>query len=306
MKSILSSSLLSLLFFLISIPAANAAGSLLRVTCSGDDIGAEITINDKYKGECPLDIQMQEGSYKLRVEKNDATYDRDYEQNIRMGDGVVKKIEVVLSKRLNAAGQRQEDERQRQQAAKEQAIINGIEMVSIPGRNFEMGKFEVTQGQWKAVMGSTPSNFKNCGDACPVEMVSWNDVQEFLQKLNAKTGKQYRLPTEAEWQYACYGGSQTEYCGGNDLNTVGWYDKNSGNATHPVGQKQANGYGLYDMSGNVWELMENCDDNSCVGRALRGGSWGHYVGDARAASRGGSRPAYRHNSYGFRVARTLP
>lgn len=110
MKSILSSSLHSLLFLLISIPAANAAGSLLRVTCSGDDVGAEISINGKYKGECPLDIQIPEGSYKLRLEKHDATYDHLFEQNIRIGDGVVKKVEAVLSKRLNASGQRLEDE----------------------------------------------------------------------------------------------------------------------------------------------------------------------------------------------------
>ncbi len=88
---------------------------------------------------------------------------------------------------------------------------------------FAIGKTEVTQGQWKAVMGSNPSNFANCGDDCPVEKVSWDDAKQFIQKLNSKTGKQYRLPSEAEWEYACRAGSQTEYCGGDNVDSVAWY-----------------------------------------------------------------------------------
>ena len=181
-------------------------------------------------------------------------------------------------------------------------------MVRIPGRNYELGKYEVTQKEWREVMGSNPPELKftSCGDTCPVENVSWNDIQEFLQKLNAKTGKQYRLPTEAEWEYACYGGSQTEYCGSNDINAVAWYDSNSNQTTHPVGQKQANGYGLYDMSGNVWEWMENKYDNEHDGRALRGGSWGYGPRYVRAADRNGNDPSNRFNYIGFRLARTLP
>jgi len=181
------------------------------------------------------------------------------------------------------------------------------QMVSIPGKNYELGKYLVTQGQWKAVMGNNPSYFSNCGDTCPVERVSWNDAQEFIQKLNTKTGKQYRLPTEAEWEYACYGRSKTEYCGGNAPDAVAWYDKNSGSTTHPVGQKQANGYGLYDMSGNVWEWMQDCYDSSCGQRVLRGGSWYGIVKYLRAARRFYSyNPVIREGDVGFRVARTLP
>ncbi len=122
-------------------------------------------------------------------------------------------------------------------------------MVRIQGKKYEIGKYVVTQSEWKAVMGSNPSHNNKCGDNCPVEGVSWNDAQEYIQKLNANTGRQYRLPTEDEWEYACYGGSKTTYCGGNDLNVVGWADGNSfWGSTHPVGQKQANGYGLYDMT----------------------------------------------------------
>jgi len=180
------------------------------------------------------------------------------------------------------------------------------QMVSIPGKNYELGKYLVTQGQWKAVMGNNPSNFSNCGDACPVEQVSWNDAQEFIQKLNAKTGKQYRLPNEAEWEYACYGGNKTEYCGGNDLEAVAWFDGNSNHQTHPVGQKQANGYGLYDMSGNVWEWMQNRYNAEHDTRALRGGSWYFNPINLRAAYRFDFNRAYRNLYFGFRLVRTLP
>jgi formylglycine-generating enzyme required for sulfatase activity len=181
---------------------------------------------------------------------------------------------------------------------------NPVRMVSVQA--FEIGKYAVTQKEWRDVMGNNPSKFTSCGDNCPVEQVSWDDIQIFLQKLNAKTGRQYRLPNETEWEYACYGGSTSEYCGSNDINAVAWYNENSNSTTHPVGQKQANGYGLYDMSGNVWQWMENCYSSSCSGRALRGGSWNYGLPDVRAALRYFNVPAKRSGSGGFRVARTLP
>ena len=186
------------------------------------------------------------------------------------------------------------------------AELAGPAMVRIPGKNYEIGKYEVTQGEWKAVMGNNPSYFKNCGDNCPVEQVSWNDVKEFIQKLNQKTGKQYRLPTEAEWEYACYGGSQTEYCGGDDLSAVAWNGGrfgggNSNEQTHPAGQKQSNGYGLYDMSGNVWEWVEDCYDGDCAKRVLRGGSWVNGPWNTRVAARNGDVPVWRNYYFGFRL-----
>jgi formylglycine-generating enzyme required for sulfatase activity len=193
-----------------------------------------------------------------------------------------------------------------QQAKAARVTAIGSNMIRIPGKNYEMGKYEVTQGEWRAVMGNNPSHFIICGDACPVERVSWNDAQEFIEKLNNETGKQYRLPTEAEWEYACYGGSKTEYCGGNDVDSVAWYDKNSGDKTYPAGQKQANGYGLYDMSGNVWEWQSDCYDGDCAVRVLRGGSWNSGPLGARAAIRDGVEPAIRHFIIGFRLARMLP
>ena len=132
-------------------------------------------------------------------------------------------------------------------------------------RGFWLGKYEVTQAQWESVMGSNPSRFKNCGGNCPVERVSWNDVQEFIGKLNRRLGgRPYRLPTEAEWEYAARGGTTADtYAGdltnprGNDpvLNRIAWYRENSGRRTHPVGRKAPNGWGLHDMLGNVWEWV---------------------------------------------------
>ena len=119
---------------------------------------------------------------------------------------------------------------------------------------FAIAKYEVTQALWKQVMGNNPSRFK--GDDLPVENVTWDDVQVFLQRLNAQTGKNYRLPTEAEWEYAARGGQQsrqTQFAGGFELETVAWCTANSENTTHAVGTKQPNELGLYDMSGNVWE-----------------------------------------------------
>ncbi|MBA4348368.1 MAG: hypothetical protein C0415_00040 [Thermodesulfovibrio sp.] len=159
--------------------------------------------------------------------------------------------------------------------------------------DFYIGKYEVTQGQWKAIMGDNPSRFEDCGDNCPVESVSWDDVQEFINKLNQKTEKNYRLPTEAEWEYAARSGGKNEKWAGtsnqSELGEYAWYRENSGDKTHPVGQKKPpNGLGIYDMSGNVWEWVSDWFDvnyyknspkdnpkgpSSGSYKALRGGSW---------------------------------
>jgi len=207
--------------------------------------------------------------------------------------------------------------------------ITGMEFVSVPAGcfnpdsgnkqvcldAFHIGRFEVTQGQYKRIIGSNPSHFSSCGDDCPVENVSWNDAQQFLQKLNAQTGQKYRLPTEAEWHYACTGGGKNEeYCGGNNVDAVAWYDKNSGSKTHKVGTKQPNGLGIYDMSGNVWEWVSDWyGDSYPTGnsnptgassgefRVLRGGSWGGEPENVRASLRFRYRPGSRSSSIGFRL-----
>jgi formylglycine-generating enzyme required for sulfatase activity len=190
--------------------------------------------------------------------------------------------------------------------------------------DYYIGKYEVTQKQWLEIMGSNPSYFKNC-DNCPVEHVSWNDVQEFIKKLNQKTEQNYRLPREAEWEYAAKGGietihesSQTKYAGSNNIGDVAWYTSNSGNETHKVGTKQANELGIYDMSGNVWEwcsdwygsdYYKNSPRNDPQGpssgtcRVLRGGSWYDLAGNCRVANRGGSSPGLTSFNDGFRLAR---
>lgn len=186
---------------------------------------------------------------------------------------------------------------------------------------FQIGKYEVTQGEWRAVMGSNPSGFDKCGNNCPVEQVSWEDVQLFIQKLNAKTSGGYRLPSSAEWEYACRAGFKTRFCGGNNASLVGWYDDNSGDTTHRVGGKQANDFGLYDMSGNVREWVEDCCcsknykgapkrgiawTTGCTDsdhRTTRGGDWYMTARFTRAASFLGNKPSTTYSSIGFRLAR---
>ena len=185
---------------------------------------------------------------------------------------------------------------------------------------FEISKYEVTQELWEVVMGENPSRFEGCAQ-CPVENVSWDDVQKFLKNLNL-TDEQYRLPTEAEWEYAARGGQQSQnykYAGSDNLGTVAWYAGNSGDKTHPVGQKQPNELGLYDMSGNALEWAQdwygrdyyssspNVDPqgpSTGVARVARGGSWHYFARECRAAYRAGSFAWLSHHYFGFRLART--
>ncbi len=181
-------------------------------------------------------------------------------------------------------------------------------------KNFYLGKYEVTQGQWKAVMGNNPSHFSGCDDNCPVENVSWEDAQEFIKRLNGKGEGTYRLPTEAEWEYACRSGTTGAYSG--SLDEMGWYDKNSGDKTHPVGQKKANAFGLYDMHGNVWEWTADWYESYSSGsvtdptgassgsdRVLRGGSYSWDDISLRSANRTFVSPSHRNDDWGFRVVR---
>ncbi|MBF0417521.1 MAG: formylglycine-generating enzyme family protein [Magnetococcales bacterium] len=188
---------------------------------------------------------------------------------------------------------------------------------------FWMGQKEVTQGQWRAIMGHNPSRFAVCGDECPVEQVSWNDIQGFLAKLNQGGGQcRFRLPTEAEWEYACRSGGKPErYCGGDGSWSLGWVKRNSDGTTHPVGQKLANGLGLHDMSGNVWEWTADWyDPNGYAGagsenpsgsqkgekKVIRGGSWHYYADKQRSTARHALDPEFRHGNVGVRLVRQCP
>jgi formylglycine-generating enzyme required for sulfatase activity len=189
--------------------------------------------------------------------------------------------------------------------------------------DFSIGKYEVTQKQWKSIMGSNPSDFSSCGETCPVEMVSWNDIEEFIQKLNSATGKSYRLPTEAEWEYAARsGGKKEKYAGTSsdpDLINYAWYSSNSDDETHPAGRKKPNGLGIYDMSGNVYEwchdwfsshYYKNRPANDPQGpssgdkRVFRGGSWLNEPMLLRASDRNDEDPSVSHHRIGFRLVRT--
>jgi len=260
-------------------------------------------------------------------------------------------------------GQRQEQEREtpykpevsesRQSAASDKTFTTslGMKFVKIPSGSFMMGSpsgepgrdsdetqhrvsisnsfymqtTEVTQGQWKAVMGSNPSKFSDCGNECPVEQVSWDDVQEFIKSLNRKGDGTYRLPTEAEWEYAARGGTTTPFSFGSCLSTSqANYDGNNplegcSKGTYrqkpvPVGSFSSNAYGLYDMHGNVYEWVQDwkgdypsgsvtdpTGPSSGSNRVLRGGSWDYYARHCRSAHRGWSTPGDRDDALGFRL-----
>ena len=239
---------------------------------------------------------------------------------------------------------KQEEERLRKKKEEpkklaEQGNSIGMKFTLIPAGEFEMGSVEyawekpvhvkinkpfylgtypVTQREWKAVMGDNPSRFK--GDDLPVEWVLWDDVQEFIRKLNENEGTdKYRLPSEAEWEYACRAGTTTRYSFGDSESKLGdyaWYRENSGSKTHPVGKKKPNSYGLYDMHGNVWEWTQDRWHSDCDGaptdgsawergdganRVIRGGSWGSSAEHCRSSDRGTYHPGDRPYVMGFRL-----
>ena len=218
-------------------------------------------------------------------------------------------------------------------------IVQGIEMVYIPPgefmmgspdnypderpvhkvritRGFWIGKTEVTQGQWRSVMGSNPSGFQE-GDDYPVERVSWNDTQAFIQNLSRLTGRSFRLPTEADWEYACRAGTTGEFYG--NLDDIAWYYNNSDASSHPVGRKTPNAFGLYDMLGNVWEFVQDWYDEDYYGRSpvddppgpstgihriVRSGSWANGPHSNRSARRKFYLPTVAYTFIGFRLVMT--
>ncbi|MBR1465534.1 MAG: SUMF1/EgtB/PvdO family nonheme iron enzyme [Bacteroidaceae bacterium] len=183
--------------------------------------------------------------------------------------------------------------------------------------SFSIGQTEVTQELWEAVMGTNPSNWK--GLKLPVEKVSWNDCQTFITKLNSLTGQQFRLPTEAEWEYAARGGNKSKgytYSGSDTVDDVAWYSSNSGSKTHEVATKSPNELGIYDMSGNVWEWCQDWYGSSYYSssvinnptgpssgfyRVFRGGCWINDSGYCRVSYRYHYTPGHRNNGLGLRL-----
>jgi formylglycine-generating enzyme required for sulfatase activity len=225
--------------------------------------------------------------------------DRQAQHHVAMREG------VYLAQNTNSSGGQGGQKERRSDSPQHQVTIR---------EGFFMGKYEVTQAQWQAVMGHNPSDHK--GHDLPVEKVSWYDAQDFIQRLNAKNdGYTYRLPSEAEWEYTARAGTTGDYAG--ELDAMAWYASNSDFETHPVGLKHPNAFGLFDMHGNVWEWCQDNYHKSYVGapadgsawlsegeqkRVARGGSWGSVPNpDLRSAERNPQSPDLRYNSVGFRV-----
>jgi len=181
--------------------------------------------------------------------------------------------------------------------------------------DFYIGKYEVTQEQWRKIMGFNPSRLIKCGDDCPVEQVSWTEACDFINRLNNISGTRFRLPTEAEWEYACRSGGKEEiYCGGNDIDSLSWYNGNSEGKTHPVGGKLPNGLGIFDMSGNVWEWVydywgeypgtrqqDPVATKYNTNSVRRGGSWLYDANKSRAAWRSNGYTDDHALDIGFRL-----
>jgi formylglycine-generating enzyme required for sulfatase activity len=192
-------------------------------------------------------------------------------------------------------------------------------------QTFSIGRTEVTQGQWRSLMGSNPSHFKDCGESCPVEKINVQEAKEFLKRLSLKTKKRYRLPTEAEWEFACLAqGKHDKYCGIGDLNAIAWWAFNYGNSgkvTHPVAQLEPNAIGIFDMTGNVAEWVEDCDNSNYRGAPVDGTAWTTGNCGSRVVRGGGAywvdiglEGKYRHSTFsgtrdgfiGFRAVREIP
>ena len=299
---------------MLSLNEKLESGKIITVTT--DKEGDEIYVDGTFAGHSPLDVSMGYGRHTVKAIRNGKSVEKSFDVSENGGES-----SLLLKFSRNQT-----------------ITVNGVsfEMVYVEGGSFDMGsdteynekpvhsvtlsdyyigKCEVTQELWEAVMGSNPSYFK--GAQNPVERVSWYDCQNFIKKLNSLTGRTFRLPTEAEWEYAARGGKKSshyKYSGSDNIDDVAWYDDNSGDKTRPVGTKSPNELGIYDMSGNVYEW---CSDwwgyysagaqtnpqgpSSSSGRVLRGGTWDGYAGLCRVLSRYTDLPSYSYSSRGLRL-----
>ncbi len=255
--------------------------------------------NDTLNRWCENDLEM------LRYVYSNKSYDFFNAQNCRtlINQEIITNEDLVMK----IATEKELDD-VLERLGKLTVTVDGvaIEMILVKGYqggDFYIGKYPVTQIQWRAVMGNNPSKFK--GEDNPVEQVSWNDCQNFIKGLNQKTGRKFRMPKEAEWEYAARGGNKTHnytYSGSNSLDEVGWYESNSGKTTHPVGKKKPNELGIYDMSGNVWEWCEDLGLPPLPNRVHRGGSWDFFDSGCAVAGRCIDSPDYKGKGFGLRLA----
>ena len=320
---------------------------------NSNPMGANITINGKSYGDTPTsienllvgdyDVVLTKPGYASVSQRVTVSENASASVDVKMQKGEMKNSQIDESalsvSAINLTPNWSASVTPSQRAVLEKLIAN---MVRVEGGTFSMGatseqdndadndempahhvtlgdyyicRYEVTQKEWRAVMGNNQSY--NKGDNLPVEWVIWNDCLDFINKLNQLTGLKFRLPTEAEWEFAARGGKQSKgykYSGSDNIGDVAWYYENSGSKTHQVGTKEPNELGIYDMTGNVWEW---CGDwygsysssaqtnptgpSSGSGRVLRGGSWSSDARDCRVSDRSYYYPSYRNYVYGFRV-----
>ncbi len=260
---------------------------------------------------CPGSVAKEAQEW-LQKQKNKQSNSRSSGYNSEIETFQIKGVEFKMVKVAGGTFQMGATSEQGEDAYDNEKPVHSVTLF-----DYYIGQTEVTQELWEAVMGSNPSYFTG-DNRRPVENVSWNDCQEFIEKLNRLTGKNFRLPTEAEWEYAARGGNKSrgyKYSGSNNPDAVAWYDKNSGDKTHPVATKQANELGLYDMSGNVWEWCKDWyggyssnSQNNPIGasegsrRVARGGSCPTYARRVRVLRRDFNAPRYRNRYGGLRLA----
>ena len=260
---------------------------------------------------CPGSVAKEAQAW-LQKQKNKQSNSSSYDNNSEIETFTVHGVAFKMVRVVGGTFQMGATSEQGSDADSDETPVHSVTL-----SDYYIGQTEVTQELWEAVMGSNPSYFKGDNQR-PVENVSWNDCQEFIEKLNRLTGKNFRLPTEAEWEYAARGGNKSrgyKYSGSNNPDAVAWYDDNSGSKTHPVATKQSNELGLYDMSGNVYEWCQdwyggyksNSQTNptgasKCSHCVLRGGSWNYLAWSVRVSYRYNYTPDYRCYNNGLRLA----
>ena len=277
---------------MLSLNEKLESGKIITVTT--DKEGDEIYVDGTFAGHSPLDVSMGYGTHTVKAIRNGKSVEKSFDVRENGGESSLLlkfsrnqtiTVKGVSFEMVYVEGGSFDMGATSEQGSDAESDEKPVHRVTLS--DYYIGKCEVTQELWEAVMGSNPSNFR--GAQNPVESVSWNDCQNFIKKLNSLTGRTFRLPTEAEWEYAARGGNQSshyKYSGSDNIDDVAWYNNNSGKKTHAVGTKTANELGIYDMSGNVWEWCSDRYGDYSAGaqtnpqgpssghcRVLRGGSW---------------------------------
>ncbi len=306
-----------------------------EISISTDQSGDKIYVDGNYIGTSPISSNLSYGSHEIKAEREGKTVSKNIEVSQVETHGRVSSIDkceltffgnqtftvkgvsftmIAVEGGTFKMGAQSSDsggDNYNSEALDRESPVHDVTLSS-----YYIGETEVTQKLWKAVMGSNPSDFK--GSKKPVENVSWNDCQTFIKKLNQLTGKNFRLPTEAEWEYAARGGNKSKgykYSGSNTIGNVAWYTNNSSSKTHDVKTKQANEIGIYDMSGNVYEWCQDWYGSYSSGsqtnptgpssgsyRVCRGGSWGNSAKICRVSGRGSSIPVINISDLGLRLS----